>query len=315
MRLGVLDVGSNTVHLLVVDAHPGGHPLPASSHKVDLHLAENLLPDASIADESVTHLTQAVSRSLESASDVGCEAVLAFATSAIREAPNGEAVLAKVQADTGYDLRVLSGPDEARATFLAVRRWFGWSSGRLLVLDIGGGSLEIASGIDEEPDVATSLPLGAGRVTRDLLAGDPPSAEQIRQARRVIRAQVATIARDIAISGTPDRVVGTSKTFRSLSRISGAAASTQGPYVPRILSRADVAAWVPELAVMTAAERAALPGVSERRAAQLLAGAMVADAAMELLGVDQLEICPWALREGVILQWLDAYRASAATDE
>jgi exopolyphosphatase / guanosine-5'-triphosphate,3'-diphosphate pyrophosphatase len=181
-----------------------------------------------------------------------------------------------------------------------------------LVLDIGGGSLEVASGVDEEPDVATSLPLGAGRVTRDLLAGDPPTAEQVRTARRLIRAQVATIARDVAISGPPDRVVGTSKTFRSLARISGAASSTQGPYIRRPLTRADVSAWLPELAAMTAAERAALPGVSLRRAGQLLAGAMVADAAMDLLGVDQLDICPWALREGVILQWLDAYRAASA---
>jgi exopolyphosphatase / guanosine-5'-triphosphate,3'-diphosphate pyrophosphatase len=233
--------------------------------------------------------------------------VLAFATSAIREARNGESVLARVRADAGVDLQVLAGPDEARLTFLAARRWFGWSSGRLLVLDIGGGSLEVACGLDEEPDVATSLPLGAGRLTRDLLPGDPPSADVVRSARRMVRAEVAKVVRDVAVGGAPDRVVGTSKTLRSLARIAGAPAWSEGPYVPRTLGRADVGAWLAELSTMTAAERCALPGVSPRRGPQLLAGAMVADAVMDLLDVGQLHICPWALREGVILRWLDGF--------
>ena len=80
-------------------------------------------------------------------------------------------VLERVRAETGVDLQVTSGEDEARLTFLAVRRWFGWSAGRLLVLDIGGGSLELAAGMDEDPDVALSLPLGAGRMTRRFLPG------------------------------------------------------------------------------------------------------------------------------------------------
>ncbi len=312
MRLGVLDVGSNTVHLLVVDAHPGGHPLPAFSHKAELYLAENLEADGSISEQSIKDLVVAVQDALVVASDQGCATVLPFATSAIRQAPNGEATLAAVQAETGCDLRVLSGSDEARLTFLAVRRWFGWSSGRLLSLDIGGGSLEVACGLDEAPDVALSLPLGAGRLTRDLLPGDPPTPAAVAAARKYIRAEVAQAVRAVAVGGAPDRVVGTSKTLRSLARIAGAAASGQGLYAARTLKRVDVAAWLPELSAMSAGERAALPGVSERRAQQLLAGALVADAAMELLGVTQLDICPWALREGVILQWLDAYRAQSA---
>jgi exopolyphosphatase / guanosine-5'-triphosphate,3'-diphosphate pyrophosphatase len=312
MRLGVLDVGSNTVHLLVVDAHLGAHPLPAYSHKADLHLSEHLEADGSIGPAGVQALTEFVAQALTVAEDQGCEAVLAFATSAIREASNGETVLARVRVDTGVDLQVLGGPDEARLTFLAARRWFGWSSGRLLVLDIGGGSLEVACGLDEEPDVATSLPLGAGRLTRDLLPGDPPAEADVRAARRLVRAEVAKVVRDVAVSGTPDRVVGTSKTLRSLARIAGAPAWSAGPYVPRALARADVSAWLVELSTMTAAERCALPGVSPRRGPQLLAGAMVADAVMDLLDVGELHICPWALREGVILRWLDAFSVSGA---
>jgi exopolyphosphatase/guanosine-5'-triphosphate,3'-diphosphate pyrophosphatase len=100
-------------------------------------------------------------------------------------------------------------------------------------------------------------------------------------------------------------VVATSKTFRQLARIAGAARSAEGLYVQRELKRASLEAWVPRLAAMTSAERAELPGVSEGRAGQLLAGALVAEAAMDLFHVENLEICPWALREGVILRRLD----------
>jgi exopolyphosphatase/guanosine-5'-triphosphate,3'-diphosphate pyrophosphatase len=309
MRLGVLDVGSNTVHLLVVDAHPGARPMPASSHKEELRLAEHLQPDGSIGEPGIGKLVRFVQSCLEFAEDYGVEEMVAFATSAVREASNGEDVLARVRRETGVDLQVLPGGDEARLTFLAVRRWFGWSAGRLLVLDIGGGSLEIGAGIDELPDVAISLPLGAGRLTLDRLPGDPPGADAVRAARRYIRAEIARVVRDVNRPGLADRVVGSSKTFRSLARVCGAASSDLGDYVPRLLRRSDLAVWVPKLAGMTAAQRAGLHGVSPGRSAQLLAGALVAEATMELLGVEQLQICPWALREGVILRRLDLIAA------
>jgi exopolyphosphatase/guanosine-5'-triphosphate,3'-diphosphate pyrophosphatase len=138
MRLGVLDVGSNTVHLLVVDAHRGAHPNPMRSEKSELRLAEHL--DAGhLGRVGATALVRAVARAKAAATLAGCEEVLAFATSALRDAENSVAVLERVRAETGVALQVLSGEDEARYTFLAVRRWFGWSAGRLLVLDIGGG--------------------------------------------------------------------------------------------------------------------------------------------------------------------------------
>ena len=239
------------------------------------------------------------------AEDQGVEDLLAFATSAIREAPNGEAVLARVREETGVELQVLSGEDESKLTFLAVRRWFGWSSGRLLVMDIGGGSLELAAGIDEVPDVALSLPLGAGRLTRSALAGDPPRPAQIKAVRKQVRADIARALGDLNEAGVPDRFVGTSKTLRSLARIAGAARSTVGPYAVRALGRKSVVALVSRLSQMTAVERSQLPGVSVGRAPQVLAGAIVAEAAMDLLGVERLDICPWALREGVILRRLD----------
>jgi len=304
MRLGVIDVGSNTVHLLVVDAHRGAHPLPAMSHKRELRLSEHTTDDGSISAEGVEQLISFVRECLTIADDQGCQDLLTFATSAIREAPNGDAVLSQVHDATDVKLEVLEGPDESRLTFLAVRRWFGWSAGRLLVIDIGGGSLEFAAGIDEEPDVALSLPLGAGRLTRDL-AGDPPGAADLKVLRKEIRSDIARVIRELHKVGEPDRVVGTSKTIRSLARVLGAAPRGDGPRVDRVLERDALGDLVPRLAGMTAAQRAQLPGVSVSRARQLLAGAMVVHGAMELLGVDRLDLCPWALREGVILRRLD----------
>ncbi|MGL4744591.1 MAG: Ppx/GppA phosphatase family protein [Dermatophilaceae bacterium] len=305
MRLGVIDVGSTTVHLLVVDAHPGARPLPASRHKIDLRLAEHVTDDGLIADDGRDRLAEFVAECASVGEDRGAEEVRGFVTSAIREAPNGVAVLAHVRERTGIRLDVLSGPDEARLTFLAARRWFGWSAGTLLVADIGGGSLEVAQGMDEDPDVALSLPLGAGRITRDLLPGDPPDAVALRDARRAVRAAIAAELRPLAKAGRPDHAVGTSKTMRSLARICAAEPTAEGMSADRVLKREHLAARLPEIAAMTAAERVDLLGVSPARAPQLLAGAVVADATMDLLGLDVLEICPWALREGIILRHLD----------
>ncbi|WP_448321460.1 Ppx/GppA phosphatase family protein [Streptomyces sp. CO7] len=305
MRLGVLDVGSNTVHLLVVDAHPGACPLPAHSVKEELRLAQLHDEDGAIGPAGVDRLIRVVRDAARAAEDKGVEALLPFATSAVREARNADEVLERVRRETGVGLRVLSGEDEAKLTFLAARRWFGWSAGRLLVLDIGGGSLEIAYGIDEEPDAAVSLPLGAGRLTSAWLPSDPPGPEEIRALRRHVRTEIARSVGEFTRLGSPDHVVATSKTFRQLARLAGAARSAEGLYVQRELTRDALEAWVPKLAAMTEQERAELPGVAEGRAGQLVAGALVAEAAMDLFGVERVEICPWALREGVILRRLD----------
>ena len=306
MRLGVLDVGSNTVHLLVVDAHQGGRPLPAFSHKVELRIGENLDAQNRISADCTQRLLDFVRESLQIAEDKGVHEMLAFATSAVRDAANGDELLVRIEAETKVAIKVLPGSDEARLTFLAARRWFGWSSGRLLLLDIGGGSLEIATGLDEEPESAVSLPLGAGRLTRDWLPDDPPSAGDVRKLRRHVRAEIATMAGPLLRNGSPNHAVATSKTFRQLARVAGAAPSSEGQYVKRVLKHTDMIALAERLPQLTRAEREDLPGVSPGRANQLAAGAIVADAAMDLLGVPVLEMCPWALREGVILRRLDA---------
>lgn len=304
MRLGVLDVGSNTVHLLVVDAHRGGHPNPMHSEKTQLRLAEHL-EAGRLTAAGADGLVRAVARAKAAAMSAGCEELLAFATSAVRDADNSAAVLSRVRAETGIALQVLSGEDEARYTFLAVRRWYGWSAGRLLVLDIGGGSLELAAGLDEDPEVALSLPLGAGRLTRQRLTDDPPARGELDLLAAHLDAVLTPIARRLRQGGAYDLAVGTSKTFRSLARLAGAAPSSAGLRAPRTLTDVGLHQLFGFISRMASADLAGLDGVSPGRAHQLVAGALVADAAMRALKVSELHICPWALREGAILHRLD----------
>ena len=305
MRLGVLDIGSNTVHLLIVDAHQGGAPLPAVSQKQELRLAEQMNRAGAIKADAIADLQQFVKDSLRVAEDMGVTEVMAFATSAIRGAANGEEVLTAVAEQTGVEVAMLTGDEEARLTFLAARRWFGWSSGRIVLVDIGGGSLELAVGSDEYPEAAYSLDVGAGRLTARFLSEDPPAEEAVREMRRYVRAQIGGVVGGMRHGGEPRHAVATSKTLRQLARIAGAAPSSEGPYVKRQLQRDHLRQWLPKLAAMTRAEREQLPGVSRARSPQLLAGAVVAEAAMDLLDLPTLAVCPGALRVGFILQRLD----------
>jgi exopolyphosphatase/guanosine-5'-triphosphate,3'-diphosphate pyrophosphatase len=302
--MGVLDVGSNTVHLLIVDAHAGAAPLPAMSQKYELRLAEQLKNDGDLKKSSVKSLIEVLHECNKFIEEHECDELLAFATSAIRESKNSDAILAKIKIETGIDLQVLDGEHEAILTFLAVRRWFGWSSGRLLVADIGGGSFEVALGTDEHPELAMSTPLGAGRLTREFFTKEVPSADEVKALRKHIRNTFEVDFKHL-LSGQFDHAVATSKTFKQLARLGGAAPSSEGQRVHRTLSLEDLNDWVPRISELNYSQRAQLPGISVGRADQLLAGAIVAQEAMEFLKLDTLEICPWALREGIILRRLD----------
>ena len=235
---------------------------------------------------------------------------MALVTSAIRDASNGLEVLDRVRERTGVDLHVLTGEDEARLTFLAVRRWFGWSAGRLLVLDIGGGSLELASGIDEDPDVALSLPLGAGRMTRrylpDARSGGRPDLAALEKLSEYAGELLEPAARKLRAAGKPDLVAATSKTFRTLARLTGAAPYSAGMQTPRELTRDGLDQLVGFVSRIESGALGELRGVSIDRAHQVPAGAVVAAASMRALDVRCVRICPWALREGVILRRLDS---------
>ena len=301
MRLGVLDVGSNTVHLQVVDAHPGARPNPATNQKVELRLHEYLNKAGEITPEGVELLERSIVDAISHAKEFQTEEILAFATSAIRDAKNGQVILDEINKKFEIDLQVLSGDDEAQMTFLAVRRWLGWSSGRLLVLDIGGGSLEIAVGDDERAESTVSLPLGASRLTREYLDSDPHTSKEIKALESFVLDAVKSSVPEDIMDHIADHFVATSKTFRTLARLGEHWFDDN----PKYLKINSLTKMIPKLQDMSNKERAELPGVSQSRARQIVAGAIVARTVMERLHINELEICPWALREGIVLRWLD----------
>jgi exopolyphosphatase/guanosine-5'-triphosphate,3'-diphosphate pyrophosphatase len=311
MRLGVLDIGSNAAQLQIVDVTAGGPPLPAQAVKEPTLLGDEMLPDGAISQNGVERVCDAVSRAVQTADRQAIDQMYAFVTSAVRDATNRDQVLDQIEGAAGIRPQYLSGDEEARLTYLAVHRWYGWSAGRLLLLDIGGGSMEIVLGRDAEPQLAISLPLGAGRLTRELLRDDPPSPGQLKVLRRHIRETLREIADRVRWEGDPRRVVATSKTFKQLARLSGAAPQRKGPFVHRMLTRSEVQKWIPRLAKMSADERAKLRGISLPRGRQILAGAILADLTMSALDIDSLEICPWALREGIVLRHLESIAQEA----
>jgi exopolyphosphatase / guanosine-5'-triphosphate,3'-diphosphate pyrophosphatase len=301
VRLGVLDVGSNTVHLQVVDTHLGARPNPTFNYKEELRLTEYLQNDNRISDEGIGLLEATLRRAIKEAQLVGVEELLPFATSALREADNGEEIISTINRELEIDLQVLTGEDEAKLTFLATRRWFGWSSGRLLVVDIGGGSLEIAAGADEAPEAAVSLPLGAGRLTKNFLIGDPYTEKSVRNLRDHIENQLESILPSLVHHQDTDRAIATSKTLRTLARLGGDWFEGNG----KSIKFDHIRKICTKLAEMTMQDRIKLPGVSANRARQIVAGAFVTESVMRNLDLRELEICPWALREGVVLKWMD----------
>lgn len=275
------------------------------SDKAVLRLMRWLTPDGTITEEGVQAVIDAVRNAAAVAKQHDIDELLPFATSALREANNGAELLARVEQETGVALHVLSGEDESRLTFLAVRRWYGWSAENILLFDIGGGSLEIASGAAEVPDVALSLPLGAGRSTIGFLPDDPPLPEQMAALREYAAGILATAVEAFADQPAPHHIVGSSKTIRSLARLAGSTQDGVGSADRIMLRRAQLNDWVPRLARIPAEARPALPGITADRTFQIVAGGIVLEEAMAAFGAAELEVSPWALREGVILRYLD----------
>ncbi|WP_326600368.1 Ppx/GppA phosphatase family protein [Streptomyces sp. NBC_01803] len=306
MRMSVVDVGSNTACLVVADV-AGGWPVPVHTAKYRLRLGQHLDRGGRLPERQIAQVAEAVGAARAEAERWGTARPLTFATAVVRDAPNRAEVLRAVRSGTGTRLCVLPGELEAELSFLAVRRWMGWQAGPLTLMDLGGGTLEVAFGRGRLPDYAVSLPLGAGRLTREHFtqeSRDPPPAEAIRAVRRRVRTQLRDVAARIRQERT-HTAVAASRTFQQLARLCGAAPERQGPFVPRQLSRPDLRRAVDRLADLPVDRRASLPGISAARSRQALAGAVVAHATMKLIGVGAATICPWGLREGIMLRHVE----------
>ena len=286
--------------------------MPVFGAKWPIGLAERLGDDGAVDDAAVDSAIEALREVQVAALAHQTVELVVLATSAVREAANGSQVCEEAKRRLGLDVTILGGQEEAEFTFLAARRWLGWQAGPILMLDIGGGSFEIAYGRNEHPELAVSLPLGAGRLTRAFPNSDPPRPAEVRETKDHAREVIDEVADRLRWVGPAAEVVGTSSTFRRLARLTGGPPRREGPFVARQVHHRSLRRLIPELASMTISQRAKLKGVSESRASQILAGAIVAEAAMSAFEVKTLSVSPWALREGILLQRLDALRGSAS---
>lgn len=284
-----------------MQAHPGARPTPTTNLKTELRLTDYLDELGNISPLGVEELHKAISEALVHAKEFKTEEIVAFATSAIREATNGAEVIKEISERHNIELQILNGTEEAAMTFLAARRWLGWSSGRLLILDIGGGSLEMAVGDDEYPDESVSLPLGAARLTRTFLQSDPYTSKEVKKLEEYVKESLSASLPPALEEHRADHFVATSKTFRTLARLNEFWFRDN----PKKLNISSLEKAIPKLLAMNNKERSELPGVSSNRALQIVAGAIVAYSALSKLELDEVEICPWALREGIVLKWLD----------
>ncbi|GLY46545.1 exopolyphosphatase [Lentzea sp. NBRC 102530] len=292
MSVGVLDVGCFSAHLVVVERDL---TRPLLSHKVRLRLDREIDARGAISGAGVDSLSAAVLAARKKAGDVP---FLPFATSSVRDSSNVDEVIRKVARRTGVELKVLSGKEEARLSYLAARHWFGFGAGPMVVLDVGGGTVELAAGSGAEPDRAVSLPLGARTLTR---AGLTVADMRVEIAERLAAAFPPSESA---------RAVGCSKVFEQLARLAGA---RNDVYAPRQLRLKDLEKWIPRLAKLSVRERAALPGISRHRAQQSLAGAVVAEGLMKVSGHDVVDISPWSTKEGLLLSLVERSRARSSS--
>ena len=316
MRIAAFDLGSNSFHLLVVDAHPDGTFAPLIREKDMLRLGDAVGREGRIPDALADRAVATVDRFRKLAVGAGTEEIHARATAALREAENGGQVVDRMKAEAGVDVRVISGQEEARLIFKAVKAAVVIDPGPALCLDLGGGSLEIMVGDRSTLTLAASVPLGVARLSAELVTGDPFTADDVRRVEKRVTSVLAPLADDVAHLH-PAMAVGSSGTFCDLARM---IAARRTGTVPRAInqfsfSRDELIPLHEELLAMRSSERAGLPGLEAKRADIIPTGSTLLLTAMELFGFDRMTVSEWALREGIILEAIPRHEAVDWSDD
>jgi len=301
MRIAALDLGTNSFHLLVVDAHPDGTFVPLVREKEMLRLGDDVSRTGRVGDTKADRAVTTVRRFRALAEGVEADEMVACATSAVREADNGGELVDRFESEAGVRVSVISGLEEARLIFEAVRASVVIDPGPALGLDLGGGSLEVMVGGAGGLKWSSSVKLGAARLTAELVADDPPSTDDVRRLRERITSALAPLADEVAqLHAT--MAVGTSGTFLALARMVAARRGAIPVSVNQFRFTRDELLPVHEQVMkMRSSERARLPGLDAKRADIVPAGSFLLTTAMELFGFKELTVSEWALREGIVL--------------
>jgi exopolyphosphatase/guanosine-5'-triphosphate,3'-diphosphate pyrophosphatase len=302
VRIAAFDLGSNSFHLLIADAHPDGTFEAVATDKEMLRLGSAVAANGEIGRVGASAAVGVIRRFRAMAESQRADETVACATAAFREASDSLAVVDRIEADTGVKVRVISGREEARLIFDAVRASVVIDPGPALALDLGGGSLEVMLGDGRGLGWATSLKLGVARLTAEHVRSDPPSSGDCRRVTTAVTNAIRPLLPDID-RDRPHMMIGSSGTLEALIRLTAARRSGSLPAsVNQLAVKArDVEGLANWLLGMTSAARAALPGVDARRADLLPTGALLLTTVMDLTGMDEIVGCEWALREGMVL--------------
>jgi exopolyphosphatase / guanosine-5'-triphosphate,3'-diphosphate pyrophosphatase len=300
VRSSVLDLGSNSFHVLVADLH--GHALtPVLRQREMLHLGRVVAQHGAIPEPCVAEAVDTVAHLAGLARRSGAEERMAVATAAIRDADNGPEVLAALSEAAGTPVRVLDGLTEARVGYLGVRASVAIRAEPVLVLDLGGGSLELTVGIGGEVRWATSLPLGASRLSA-MVTTDPMSSEERAALLAHVDATLDPVI-DVARAHAPGTTITVGGTVRALARV---AAERRHAWLPATLNQLrlptrELAELRDDLLALDLPGRSAVPAMKDRRADHVHVAAVVLTRTLERLGVATATISDWGLREGLLL--------------
>ena len=302
MRIAALDLGSNSFHLLVADVHPDGTFEAVAREKEMLRLGDDVTRNDRISAPAADRAVATVRRLKQLADALGATEVLAKATSALRTAANGSELVDRIEDETGVEVEVISGLEEARLIFAAVRASVVIDPAPALGIDIGGGSVEFTIGDAAGLRWAESVPLGVGRLTAEFVRDDPPSKSERKRLEDHIRATLEPLLPDV-VSRSPRMCVGTSGTINDLARMTIAMQTGEVPTVSNGLrvEREALLELNDRILRSKIADRRRMPGLDEKRVELLPAGSMLLVTALDLFDVETLTISDWALREGIVL--------------
>jgi exopolyphosphatase/guanosine-5'-triphosphate,3'-diphosphate pyrophosphatase len=301
VRIAALDLGSNSFHLLVVQAHSDGSFDTLVREKKMLRLADMVSREGRISEAAAEEAVSCVRRFRSLAESAGATEIVARATSALREADNSDAVVDRIEAATGVRVEVISGMEEARLIFSAVRASVVLEPPPALCLDLGGGSLELMVGDRARLYWASSVKLGVARLSAELVRHDPLGPGDVGRVRHRVTSALTPLVESVA-RYRPRMLVGTSGTLCDLARMAAALSGTVPASVNQLrVSRRDLAVVNDHLLELPASERPRLAGLEAKRADIVPAGSLLLLTAMELFGFDELTVGDWALREGIVI--------------
>jgi exopolyphosphatase / guanosine-5'-triphosphate,3'-diphosphate pyrophosphatase len=313
MRIAAIDIGTNSVHMIVVRVRPDLSFEVIDREKAMVRLGAGGLDGRALTSEAMTAALQALSRFKRLAESHRVDQILAAATSATREARNGGEFLARIERDTGIRPRVISGVEEARLIHQAAVYGVDVTGGRAVVIDIGGGSVEITLGTATTVQLARSFKIGAIRLTERLVRSDPLSERDERRIVKHVLEEIDRHCEQIVTAGF-DRVIGTSGTILSMGAVAATAARGGPPSELRNLhiSAKQIRRLRKDVTGLDLEQRLGIPGLDPRRADLVVAGAVLLDTILRRLGAEELTLCDLALREGLVLDYTRRNRRQIA---